>query len=238
MDRNTLRHWRGLNILSGKSWEIADTYPFSIKPAKPVSPASLMSLLRDHYEGTEYDATYNHTVGTPNRTKFRTICTASTIAAFVVSLNAARPEPLSVSGWLALGKPDTTVFLPIYYGIDALPAGAGMGADTHDDAAMYKQHFEDAEFKLHRDGFLNTKVLMLEKLAEADYPKMRPLLDSELGPFERELVAGRAKFEAGIATLYAKDRAEAARKLTEYVAAAFDKAAALTDALLKKFAGT
>ena len=161
-----------------------------------------MALLRDHYEGTEYDATYNHTVGTPNATKYRTICTSSTINAFVVSLNASRPEPLSVSGWLALGKPDTTVFLPIYYGIDALPAGGGIGTDTHDDASMYKQHFEDAEFQARKDGLLNTKVLKLEKLAEADYPKMRPTIDAEIGPLEKSLIAGRAKFEAEIAALY------------------------------------
>jgi len=233
LDGNTLRHWRGLNFFSEKPWPIADTYPFSIKPAKKVAAESLIALLRDHYEGTEYDATNGHTTGTPNRTKFRTICTTSTINAFVVSLNASKPEPLSVSGWLALGKPDTTIFLPIYSGIESLPAVAGMGSSAHDDAAMYKEHFEDAGFQSRKDVLLNTKVLKLEKLAEADYPKMRPLLDRELGVAEKELIAGRAKFEAEIAALYAKDRAAAARKLTAYVAAAFDKAASLTDTLLK-----
>jgi dipeptidase len=237
-DRNTLRHWRGLNILGDKPWEISDAYPFSIKPAKKVAPESLMTLLRDHYEGTEYDATNGHQTGTPNRTKFRTICTTSTITAFIVSLNAAKPEPLSVSGWIALGKPDTTVFLPIYYGIESFPAVAGMGPDTHDDEAMYKRHFEDADLQTRKDGLLNTKVLKLENLAEADYPRLRPLLDRELGPLEKELLAGRAKFEAEIAALAAKDPAEARRKLTAYVAAAFDTAAALTDALLKKLSGS
>jgi len=236
-DRNTLRHWRGLNFFSEKPREISDAYPFSVKPAKKVSAESLMTLLRDHYEGTEYDATNGHTTGTPNRTKFRTICTTSTIAAFIISLNAAKPEPLSVSGWIALGKPDTTVFLPIYYGIDSLPAVAGMGSNSHDDEMMYAQHFKDADFQARKDGLLNTKVLKLEKLAEADYPKMRPMLDRELGPIEKELVAGRAKFEAEVAALYAKDKKEAARRLTAYVAAAFDKAASLTDDLLKRLPG-
>jgi dipeptidase len=234
MDRNTLRHWRGLSLLTGKTWEIADTYPFSVKPAKPVAAAFLMDLLRDHYEGTEYDLTNGHTTGTPNRTKFRTICTTSTINAFVVSLNAARPEALSISGWLAFGKPDTTVFLPIYYGVDALPAVAGIGSDAHDDETMYAQHFKDAELQSRKDALLNTRVLRLEKIAEADYPKIRPILGAELGPLEKGLLDGRAKFEAEVAAVASTDPSEARRKLTEYVAAAFDKAAALTDALLKK----
>lgn len=237
LDGNTLRHWRGLNFFSEKPWDISDAYPVSIKPAKKVAAESLMALLRDHYEGTEYDATNGHATGTPNRTKFRTICTTSTINAFIVSLSAAKPEPLSVSGWIALGKPDTTVFLPIYYGIESLPAGAGIGPDTHDDGAMYEQHFKDADFQARKDGLLNTKVLKLEKLAEADYSKMRPMLDRELGQMEKELIAGRAKFEAEVSALFAKDKAGAALKLTTYVAAAFDKAAALTDGLLKKISG-
>jgi dipeptidase len=236
-DGNTLRHWRGLSLLTGKTWEIADTYPFSVKPAKPVAPADLMALLRDHYEGTEYDATFNHTTGTPNATRFRTICTRTTINAFVVSLNAAKPEPLSTSGWLAMGKPDTTVFLPIYYAVGALPAGAGIGADAHDDAAMYEQHFKDAAFQAAKTGLLNTRVRTLEKMAEADYPKLRPLLDSELGRLEREFASERTKLESEIAALWAKNNTEAVKRLTAYVAEAFEKAGALTDALVKKLAG-
>ena len=100
-----------------------------MKPGKKVTAEALMAILRDHYEGTEYDATDGYVRGTPNRTKFRTICTASTINAFVVSLDAKRPEPLAVSIWLAMGKPDTTVFVPLYYGVESLPPGAGLGGN-------------------------------------------------------------------------------------------------------------
>jgi len=97
-----------------------------------------MAVLRDHYEGTEFDATDGYKTGTPNRTKFRTICTSSKINAFIVSLGAKRPEPLSVSLWLAMGKPDTTVFLPLYYGVESLPPGVGVGGNVPDDAAFAK----------------------------------------------------------------------------------------------------
>ncbi len=200
-DGNALRHWRGLELVTGKAWDLVRAYPFSVKPAKKVTAEALMAVLRDHYEGTAYDATDGYQTGSPNRTKYRTICTASTINAFVASLDASRPEPLATSLWLALGKPDTTVFLPLYYGVATMPPGA----ET-----------------------LNAQVLALEKAAEADYGPMREKLEKGLFPVEKEFLAGRPKFEKDFAALYAKDQTKALKKLDEYVAAAFEKAAGLT----------
>jgi dipeptidase len=232
-DRNTLRHWRGLNLLSERKWDLSDAYPFSFKPGRKVAPESLMAVLRDHYEGTEYDATDGYKRGTPNRTKYRTICTSTTITAFIASLKIAGPEPLRVALWIALAKPDTTAFLPLY-ALAALPPSAGVGPDDHDDARLAKQHFEDAELRAQKDRLLHTKVLALQTAAEANYAPMRGLIDGALGSLEHELVANRPKFEAGIAALYAKDKAEALRQLAAYEAEAFEKAGALTDRLLKK----
>ncbi len=231
---NTLRHWRGLNLLSGKEWEISDDYPFSSKPGKQVTVEELIRILRDHYEGTEYDATDGYKTGTPNRTKFRTICTASTINSFVVSLNPGRPEPISVSIWLAFGKPDTTAFLPLYLGVENLPPGAGLGTDVHDYEVFNKQHFDDAEIQAAKSGLLHTKVLELEKIAEADYGPMHEVLVKELFPAEKKHLENRGKFEAEFAALYTKDKKKALDKLTAYVAAAFEKVEAITKKLLAK----
>jgi dipeptidase len=231
-DGNTLRHWRGLNLLCGHKWEISDDYPFSAKPEKKITAEDLMTVLRDHYEGTEYDATDGYKTGSPNRTKFRTICTASTINAFVVSLNGKVPEPLSVSVWLALGKPDTTIFLPLYCGIESLPAGCGLGPSAHDYEGFYKQHFDDTELKAAKDGLLHTKVLDLERSAEADYGPMIEKLSRELLPAEREFLQSRPKFEANFTILYDKDKKKAQQTLDAYVAAAFERVAGLYKQLL------
>ncbi len=237
-DGNALRHWRGLSLLTGRTWELGRDYPFSVKPGKKVTAEALIAILRDHYEGTEYDATDGYKSGTPNRTKFRTICTASTINAFIVSLGAKRPEPLSVSIWLAMGKPDTTVFLPLYYGVESLPPGAGLGPNTHDDETLYERHFDDAELKAAKTDLLNTKVLELEKAAEADYGLMHEILKNELFPAETEFVNGRPEFEKDFAALYAKDPKAALKKLDDYVAAAFAKVSDLTAKLLAKTSGS
>jgi len=233
-DGNALRHWRGLNLLGDKAWELSRDYPFSVKPGNKVTAEALMAVLRDHYEGTAYDATDGYKTGSPNRTKYRTICTASTINAFVVSLNSARPEALSVAIWLALGKPDTTVFLPLYYGVEKLPPGAGLGQDSHDYALFYKQHFEDAEFKAAASALLHTRVLELEKAAEADYGPMHERLVKELFPAEKAFIAGRPGFEKDFTALFAKDKAQAMKALDDYVAAAFREVAELTAKLLPK----
>jgi dipeptidase len=230
-DGNSLRQWRGLCLITGRTWELARDYPFSVRPAKKVTPEALMAILRDHYEGTPYDATDGYRTGTPNRTKFRTICTASTIDSFIVSFRARGPEPLATALWLALGTPDTTVFLPIYYGVETLPPGAGLGPSEPDYQGMARLHFEDAEIKARQDGLLTTKILALQKAAEANYGPMHAVLVKDLFPAEREFIAGRPKFEKDFAALYGKDRKAALKKLDDYVAAAFAKVAELTEKL-------
>ena len=237
LDGNTLRHWRGLNYFSAKKWDIGEAYPFSFKPAKKVSAESILPLLRDHYEGTEYDSTDGYKIGTPNKAKYRTICTATTIVAFVASLNSEKPEPLFASLWIALGRPDTTVFLPLYCGAESLPSSAGLGTAVHDYDLFYKQHFEDAEWKARRDPLLNTKVLRLQKIAESSYGPMRLAIDPALTPAEKRFIESRGKFEAEIGALFAKDKAAAIKKLTAYVADAFAKIDALYDRLLTQYPG-
>ena len=198
---------------------------------------ALTAVLRDHYEGTAYDATDGYKTGSPNRTKFRTICTASTINALIVSLDARRPDPLSVRIWLALGKPDTTSSCRSITASGTLPASAGIGANEHDYALFYRQHFEDAELKAAKDGLLRTKVLALENAAEAGYGPMYETFQKDLFPVEKAFFEERPKFESRFAALYAKNKMSAQALLDAYVAAAFEKAAALTAKILGKPAG-
>jgi hypothetical protein len=231
-DGNSLRSWRGLTILSGRTWKIDDDFPFSFKPAGKIGAESLLGLLRDHCEGTAYDATDGYKTGTPNRTIFRTICTASTINSFVASLNGMRPEPISVLVWLAFGKPDTTVYLPVYYGADSLPPGAGWGTCEHDYGIFDKQHFDDAELRAAKDKLLQTKVLEFQDKVEADYGSLIEVVRREFAPLETSFIESRGTFESNFSALYAGNQKEALGKLDDYVAAAFEKTWQLYDRLL------
>lgn len=195
-DGNTLRMWRGVNLLSGQKWEITADFPFSFKPARKITPEMLMSLLRDHYEGTEYDATGGYTQGSPNKTRFRTICTSTTISSFVACLNSQRPEALSVLVWLALGKPDTTIYLPVFYHAKNLPEGFGTGPGVHDYELFYRQHFEPAEIEANKEKLLNTRVKKIEAWVEENYGQRIALIQKELYPLEKDLLRKTGKLLA------------------------------------------
>ena len=75
-------------------------------------------------------------------------------------------------------------------------------------------------------------------IAEADYAALRILINRELSPAEKEFIDGRKAFEADFSSVYAKDKKEAQRKLTAYVADAFAKINDLYDKILKKLPGT
>jgi hypothetical protein len=234
LDGNTLRSWRGLTLLSGRHWEMNGGYPFSFKPGHKIAAESLMAILRDHYEGTLYDATDGYKTGTPNQTKFRTICTSTTINSFIASLNGRLPEPVSVMVWLALGKPDSTVYLPFYNGVRDLPPGAGLGMRTHEYGVLYDRHFDDSELRSAKDKLLQTKVAELARAVEADYGRAIEAVRRELGPAEASFVAKRKEFEASFTTLYAQDKPAALKVLDDYIAAAFYKISDLYDRLLAR----
>lgn len=234
-DGNTLRVWRGLVKLSGKEWKIDSDYPFSFRPAKKITIADLMELLRDHYEGTEFEATDGYKNGSPNRTKFRTICTSSTINSFVACLNNQKPEPLSILVWLALDKPDTTAFLPVYYGLERLPDGLGHSPAIQDNATFLKQHYDDTELQAVRDKLLQTRAVKFKKIVENNYGQMIGVVQRELLALEKEYLEGYELFETKFSTLFSRDKKAAGEYLNEFVTSAFRRVSGIYDKLLKKF---
>jgi dipeptidase len=60
---NSLREWRALSLVAPSlGLKVTgdpglDRYPFSVKPDRPLTVPRLMDLMRDSYEGTEFDLT-------------------------------------------------------------------------------------------------------------------------------------------------------------------------------------
>jgi len=233
-DGNTLRMWRGLSLLSGQKWEITDDFPFSFEPASPITVEKLMAVLRDHYEGTEYDATDGYKLGSPNKTKFRTICTSSTINSFVACLNKQQPELISALTWLAFGKPDTTLYLPLYSGLETLPPGAGFGPNHHDYELLYEQHFKPVDIKAASHELLSTRVRQYENLVEANYGQRIELVRKNLWSVEEEYLKTSREFENKFSTLYTRDKKAAQKLLTDYELNIFQKIIGLYDKLLEE----
>jgi len=117
--------------------EGANRYPLWIKPDQKLSLEDVMSLVRDHYEGTPYDMTKGVDAGpfgTPNRWRplswevdsvnyswERPISTYNTAFSMIAQCRSWLPDP--VGGILWFGEDDTyfTCYVPIFCNNSEIP---------------------------------------------------------------------------------------------------------------------
>ncbi len=143
---NYLREWRALSLASPSlNLEVTgdptvDRYPFSVKPDKPITVTALKKIMRDGYEGTEYDVT-EHPAFNPEGKKSplarpwgppelfdllgieqeRTLATPTSGYVFIAQLRDGLPDPIGNCMWFAYGPAYTSCFVPIYSGVTDLP---------------------------------------------------------------------------------------------------------------------
>ncbi len=143
---NCLREWRALSLvapslgLTATGDPVTDRYPFSVKPEKPVSVVALMSLMRDGYEGTQFDVTERAAFksggkksplarpwGPPelfdllNIQPERAIGTPTSGYVFVAQLRGSLPHEIGDCLWFAYGPAYTSCFVPVYGAVTDLP---------------------------------------------------------------------------------------------------------------------
>ncbi|MFO7904480.1 MAG: dipeptidase [Planctomycetota bacterium] len=144
---NVLREWRALSLvapsenLTTSGDPDTDRYPFSVNPDRPVTVETLIELMRDGYEGTDFDITARSAFrveGTKSplartsgpRELFdlldiepeRTINTPASTYVFVAQARASVPAPIGNQLWFAYGPAHTSCFVPIYPAVRELPA--------------------------------------------------------------------------------------------------------------------
>lgn len=118
---NINRMWRGVNMVSGRDFKIDDDLPFATKPLKKVSIQDIMTILRDHYEGTALDNSKNYTLGNPYKLNNATICSGGTQYSLVAHLRNWIPEEIGVMAWITTFRPDAQAYVPWYVCIDDSP---------------------------------------------------------------------------------------------------------------------
>ena len=143
---NCLREWRALSLVApslglvATGDPVADRYPFSVKPERPVSVAALMNLMRDGYERTQFDLT-EHPAFKPGGKKSplarpwgppelfellgiqpeRAIGTPTSGYVFVAQLRGGLPHEIGDCLWFAYGPAYTSCFIPVYGAVTDLP---------------------------------------------------------------------------------------------------------------------
>jgi hypothetical protein len=122
----------------------AKPYPLWIKPDKKLSLKDVIGIMRDHYEGTDYDMTKGVDAGpfgTPNRwrpitwnidgvdyTWERPISTQQTGFSYVSQSRSWLPDPVGGILWYGVDDSYYTCYVPLYCGITDVPESYARGS--------------------------------------------------------------------------------------------------------------
>lgn len=110
--------------------------------AKAVDPQLLMRILRDHYEGTQYDLTDGYTKGSPHQTDERTLCRLDTEVSSVIQARTKMgdqdlPADIGAICWRAMGTPCTSIYTPWYLGALEVPEEYRTGVSQFTNNSAY-----------------------------------------------------------------------------------------------------
>jgi len=122
----------------------AKPYPLWMRPDKKLSAADVFAIMRDHYEGTEYDMTKGIDAGpygspvryrpitwaidSVNYAWERPISTQQTAFSFVSQSRSWLPDPIGGLLWYGMDDTYTTCYVPMYCGIDSVPRSFATGS--------------------------------------------------------------------------------------------------------------
>ena len=197
----------------------AEPLPLWLRPDEKLTPAAVMALMRDHYEGTELDMTTGLFAG-PYKLPYRwrplfweldgvryfherPISTQQTGWSFVSQSRASLPDPIGGVLWFGVDDTYSTVYVPMYAGIRAVPftfaEGTGSMTEFSWDSAFWVFNF-------------------VSNLAYLRYGDMIVDIQRVQRELEGSFLGQQADVERAAADLYAKAPELARQYLTRYSA--------------------
>lgn len=169
------------------------TFPVFQKADKPVSLEDVKSVMRSHYDGTEFDP---YTNGLKPDSKNRSI---SVFRAYQVHILQVRPELPKAIGevhYLAMGMSDLSLFVPMYEGFKKIPLAYMTGTDQSSSESAY------------------WKFRNLQTIVMGNYPELAPVVHKSFGEFETKTAQAQKRMETEYLKLL-KTNANAAQKLLD-----------------------
>ena len=119
-----LRQWTGFRRFLPEGYEPrrdGESYPFAVEPAEPVTRQHLFASLRDHYEGSRFEATRCLPHETPCYGSPRTVCCRTTNHGDLIQLRSDVPEDIRVVWWYSFWRPCNSPFIAMYPLAGSLP---------------------------------------------------------------------------------------------------------------------
>lgn len=205
--------------------ETAAPYPLWIKPDKKLALADVFSLMRDHYEGTQFDMTKGIDAGpfgSPNRCRpmlwtesgispdsvgdsvalygwERPISTPQTGYSFVSQSRSWLPDPIGGLFWYGLDDTYTCCYTPLYCGINAVPHSYTVGS-------LQKFSWESAWWIFN----------FVANIANLKYSYMAPEIVAVQKEIEGKCMAIQPSIEKTALDIMKTDTAQMIQYLTDY----------------------
>jgi len=216
--KNLPRLWWGEKMLtpSANLQPNQDSYPLFMKPDNKIALKDVMSVFRSHYDGSEYD-TYN----TVLNSKFRPINVNTCMESHILQLRSWLPNEIGGVHWLAMGVPDTSVYVPFYSGITDTPQAYKLGTDTYDKESAYWS-FRSVSAMTNVD-FAKFSLLVLPEWQKLEAEEFEKLADTD-----KEALKLYNKTSPTIVSVYLTKTSEA------YAQKALEKANELESTLMVK----
>jgi dipeptidase len=231
MDGAKSRLWRVFSTFApAGNWKLEDAleYPFSFRPAKPVSVQTVMGMYRDTLAGTAYAMTENkrwivkmeegemksplatpqpdpglvELLGLDSFEKFRPIAVFYCSYFFVSQARASMPNDIGGVLWFGLDNPQNSPFIPVYMGTTSVP-------DSWKRLDRTKLDRQSAWWAF----------ALVDDLVNKYYGVLKPQVDNVLQPMQQEIYASQAAVEQTALRLYKQDPKLARQFLTSYTSA-------------------
>jgi len=212
----------------------AEPLPLWIEPDKKLSVADVFELMRDHYEGTDIDMTEGVAAGPygdPYRwrpmgwevdgdryTWERPISTQQTGFSMVTQSRSWLPDPVGGLTWYGVDDTWFTCYVPLYCGIDAVPASFDTGGlnDFTWDSAWWVFNFVSNYANLKYDWMIRD-IQAVQADLEGGFLDLQPAVEKTAV----ELAATDPDLMRRYLTDYSVQHAEAVvdrwRELGEYL---------------------
>jgi dipeptidase len=199
----------------------AESYPLWIKPDKKISLPDVFSLMRDHYEGTDYDMTkgidagpygsplrcrpMNWTVDSIDYAWERPISTQQTAFSFVSQSRDWLPDQIGGIYWYGVDDTYSTCYFPLYCSISSIPKSYTVGKlnDFSWESAWWVFNFV-ANFANLKYSYMIQDIQTVQKELEENFLNMQPIIEKTA----IELLKTDAKLATQYLTDYSVSHAE------------------------------
>ncbi|HKL39020.1 MAG TPA: C69 family dipeptidase [Bacteroidales bacterium] len=212
-DGNIPRKWRGLELITGRDYEMEASFPFSVKPGEKLDVRDFMQVLSDHYEGTEWDESQDYRNGEPHHHGVNSLCAPHNQYGFVTELRQDMPVEIGTVMWLAPRRPCIQPYVPWYLGMQEMPEGF---ARTNYQTAL-ENHFKAPEnmYEAAPDHAFVQYARFANRVDE-QYGELIGEISSFKQNTQKQMFEERKERETQAMELYKKDKQAAQNLLSEF----------------------